>query len=262
MKKLLIYFWYLFEYLKHGDFRSIIAAINYLLFRKSHQKDRIIQTSTGKYYCRKNTNDFQFANFRYEWGVKKFILDRLTDFSVFIDGGACTGEYGVWLSQQNTRCIAFEPVQNNYEIILKNLELNRLGNRVEAFPFGLGDRNMQVNFAFDPVNTGSSHMTSNAEVSQFTSEIRTFDSFLPELNFKVDDRILFKLDVEGMEAEAINGAADFIRKFPNILFILEVKHSGKQRVIDTLNSLAEFEIGDVDEYNIFAKKIKNHPIKT
>jgi len=163
----------------------------------------------------------------------------------------------VWLSQQNIRCIAIEPVQNNYEIILKNLDLNGLSDKVKVLPFGLGDRNRQVNFAFDPVNTGSSHITSNAEGSQFASEIRTFDSFLPDLNFSVDDRIIFKLDVEGMEAEAVNGAADFIRKFPNILFILEVKHSGKQRVIDTLNSLAEFEIGDVDEYNIYAHKIGN-----
>lgn len=186
----------------------------------------------------------------------------MNDYNVFIDGGACTGEYGVWLSQQNIRCIAFEPVQNNYEIILKNLELNGLIDKVKVLPFGLGDRNMQVNFAFDPVNTGSSHMTTNLKDTQITSEIRTFDSFLPELNINIDDRILFKLDVEGMEAEAINGAAEFIQKFPNILFILEVKHSGKQRVIDTLNSLAEFEIGDVDEYNIFAKKINNHPIIT
>lgn len=261
MKKLRTYFWYLFEYLKHGDFRSVVASVNYLLFRKSHEKDRIIQTSTGKFYCRKQTNDFQFANFRYEWGVKRFMLDRISDFNVFVDGGACTGEYCVWLSQQNIRCIAFEPVHKNYENLLKNLELNGLSEKVRALPFGLGDRNMQVNFAFDPVNTGSSHITSSTEGSQFTSEIRTFDSFLPELNVSIDDRILFKLDVEGMEAEAINGAADFISSFPNILFILEVKHSGREKVIEALNTLAVFEIGDVDEYNIFAKKLKNHPVK-
>ena len=185
----------------------------------------------------------------------------MNDYSVFIDGGSCTGEYGVWLSQQNIRCIAFEPVQNNYLIILKNLELNGLSDKVKVLPMGLGDQNMQVNFAFDPVNTGSSHMTANQEASQTTCEIRTLDSFLPELNINIDDRILFKLDVEGMEAEAVNGAADFIRKFPNILFILEVKHSGRQKVIEALKKLAVFEIGDVDEYNIFAKKINNHPIK-
>lgn len=189
------------------------------------------------------------------------MLDRLSDFNVFVDGGACTGEYCVWLSQQNIRCIAFEPVQKNYEVILKNLELNGLSKIITGLPFGLGDRNMQVNFAFDPVNTGSSHITANTEGSQITSEIRTFDSFLPELNLKNDDRILFKLDVEGMEAEAIIGAADFVRKFSNILFILEVKHSGKQKVIDVLNSLALFEIGDIDEYNMYAKKLKNHPLK-
>lgn len=258
MKKLQTYFWYLFEYLKHGDLRSVIAAINYLVRKKSHRKDRIVHASTGKFFCRKNTNDFQFANFRYEWTVKKFILNELPSFNVFIDGGACTGEYCVWLSQKNKRCIAFEPIPANFQVLQKNMELNALNEKIEVFPFGLGDQNKQVKFAFDPINTGASHMVKNGNQNQIPAEIRTLDSLLPNLNLKANDHILFKLDVEGMEAEAIQGAANLISDFSNLLIVLEVKHSGKEEIINLLNSLAIFGVGDIDEHNIFAKKKSNH----
>ncbi|MEI7662523.1 MAG: hypothetical protein WCK34_10005, partial [Bacteroidota bacterium] len=74
MKKLKTYSRYFFDYLKHGDFLSIVASIRYLVNKTSHKNDRIIRTSIGKFYCRKNTNDFQFANWGYEWGVKQFLL--------------------------------------------------------------------------------------------------------------------------------------------------------------------------------------------
>lgn len=121
MKKISTYFRYLMEYLKHGDFLSVVASVKYLIFKKSNRKDRIIQTSIVKFFCRKNTNDFQFANYRYEWGVKKFILDHIPEYSVFIDGGACIGDYCILLSKCNTRCIAVEPIADNYSVLVKNL---------------------------------------------------------------------------------------------------------------------------------------------
>jgi len=36
LTKLNTYFWYLYEYMKHGDFLSVYASVNYLIFKKSH----------------------------------------------------------------------------------------------------------------------------------------------------------------------------------------------------------------------------------
>jgi FkbM family methyltransferase len=254
--KVATYFWYFIEYLKFGDVQSVLNAFSYLLFKKSHRKDRILKTSTGLFYCRKGTNDFQFANFRYEWNVKDFIIKRISNYNVFIDGGACTGEYCVWLAQSGYRCFAFEPVQANYQVIQKNIELNQLSEKVKVYPMGLGDKKYDYKIAFDPVNTGASSLVGDETTEQFQqAKVDTFDSFLPELGISGTDKILFKLDVEGMEAEAIAGAAKLVEQFDHILLVIEVKHSGKQRVIDALNSLAMFEIDDVDQFNIYAKKL-------
>lgn len=253
--KVMTYFRYFYEYLKHGDILSIQAAVNYLLFKKSHSNDRIIKTTTGVFFCRKNTNDFQYANYAYEWSVKKYILDHYHEYNVFIDGGACVGEYCVMLSKRNIRCMAFEPVKDTFDVLTKNLELNDLSSKIRSFPFGLGEQNELAHFAYNPINTGASHIVSGSEASNREVVIRTFDSVVPELNLESDDRILFKLDIEGMEPEAIRGAKDFIQQYPNITFVVEDKHCGNDSIKNTLAAFASFEFGRVDEFNIYAKKI-------
>jgi len=255
LKKLNTLFWYFYEYLKFGDLLSLCASVRYVISKKSHSKDRIIKTSVGRFFCRKNTNDFQFANFRYEWGVKRFILDHLNEYSVFIDGGSCVGIYSVLLSRYNIQSIAFEPVPANFEVLEKNIQLNNLSSQIKAFMVGLGDENKLARFKFNPVNTGASHIIrDNDKPDNFGVELRTFDSFLTELNIGIEEHILFKLDVEGMETEALKGASDFIRLYPNITFILEEKFTGEDRIKSVLDGLGSFEYGIVDQYNIYARK--------
>ena len=59
MNKLITYSRYFLSYLKHGDFGSIVASLNFILNRPTHLKDRLIRSSIGQFYCRKRTNDFQ-----------------------------------------------------------------------------------------------------------------------------------------------------------------------------------------------------------
>ena len=234
---------------------SLYASVNYLLFKKSHSKDRIIKTSVGKFFCRRNTNDFQFANFRYEWGVKKFVLDHIHEYSVFIDGGSCIGEYPILLSKYNIRSIAFEPVHNNFEVLVKNLGLNNLSGKVNTFEVGLGDENKPAKFRFNPVNTGASHIDKENKRDSLPVKLRTFDSILPELNIDKEEHILVKLDVEGMEQEVLKGSADFIRNYPNITFILEEKFTGEDKIRSVLNTLGSFEYAMVDQFNMYARKL-------
>lgn len=254
--KVLTYTRYFLDYIKFGDLRSIIASVKYIVNKSSHSSDRIIRTSAGKFLCRKNTNDFQFANYYYEWGVKKFLLNHQNEISIFIDGGACTGEYSVILSRQGIRCFAFEPIKNTFDVLIRNIALNELDGKVKAFQFGLGDHNITTDFVFNPVNTGASHIAGSNQTGDFKVEIRTFDTIYPTLGLSKDDNIFFKLDVEGMEPQVLRGAEKFIREFPNITFIMEDKHSGENTIKETLNSIASFEYGIVDEFNIYAKKIR------
>ncbi len=258
MKKLITYFRYLLEYLKNGDFLSVIASANYLIFKKTHKNDRIVKSSIGTFYCRKNTNDFQFANYFYEWGVKKYILKNKNEFSVFIDAGACVGDYSILLSKMYKQCFAFELVSDNIKTFEKNLELNHLSEKVKLFPYGLGDADYSASFTFDPVNTGASRINKVKKSTSEKAEIRKLDSLMDEMAIDKSEHILIKLDVEGMETEAIRGASQFIVNYPHLTFIIEDKHSGEYPIQDTLSDIALFEFGKVDELNLYAKKIRNY----
>ena len=255
LRKINTYFWYFIEYIKHGDFKSVMASVRYLINRKSHSKDRFIQTSVGKFFCRKNTNDFQFANLRYEWGVKRFFLDHFQEYSLFIDAGSCTGIYAILSTKYNLPCIAIEPVTANFDVLMKNLELNHLTGKVRAFQLGLGNEHKVVNFYFDPVNTGASRIAINNVSGNCQVELRTFDSLLPEFNINKNDNVLFKLDIEGMEYEALQGAGNFIRNFPKITLVLEEKYTGEAQIKSILDTYGKFEYGMVDQYNMYARKL-------
>ena len=257
MKKAITYARYLWEFLKYGDITSILASIKYILSGKSHTNDRIITTSIGRFFCRKNTNDFQFANLYYEWSVKKFILNHLKDFSVFIDVGACMGDYSILLGKMDKDCHAFEMVPENFGALRRNLELNGFQDTVKIYPYGLGDGDYSVSYTFEPVNTGASRINRDPENGAATAEIRRLDSFLDQFITGKNEPVLVKLDVEGMEVEVIRGAREFIRLHDRITFIVEDKHSTDGSIPDALREAGSFEFGRVDNMNLFARKIKN-----
>ena len=146
---------------------------------------------------------------------------------------------------------------NNFNVMMKNFRLNSLGDHVMAYPVGLGDVNGFSYFNFNPVNTGASHIVPDGSETDCKVEIRTFDSLVPSLKLNKDDFILLKLDLEGMEPAAIMGAKEFILQYPNITLVLEDKHTGEHPIKEALDSIAGFQYGIVDEFNIFATKISN-----
>jgi FkbM family methyltransferase len=254
MNKLLTYTRYFYDYFTHGELWAIVASARYLFFRTSHNTDRTIHTRTGKFFCRKNTNDFQFANYYYEWEVRKFMLSQSRRPEVFIDCGACIGAYSVLMAKQGARCYAFEPVKENFEAMVNNIKLNNLENKIIAYNFGLGAESGKASFVFNPVNTGASHVTDNLHESDFHIDIRTFDSMVPELGIRETDHVILKLDVEGMETQVLRGAYQFIRNHPNLTIVAEDKFSSQEAIREILYEMAKFRYGKVDENNIFARK--------
>lgn len=257
MRKFTIYLQYLLEYLRYWDFVSIYASINYLLNKKSHKKDRIIQTSIGRFYCRSNTNDFQFANLKYEWSLKEFLFRSLEEYTVFIDSGSCIGDYCILFSRYRLRCIAFEPMPANFQAMEKNFELNNLKGKIQTFNCGLGDLNGKARFHFNPVNTGASSIDRKNRPDTQLVDIRTLDSLMPELAIHPEDRILIKLDAESMEPEVLQGATEFLCKYDHILLVMEDKFTGTSKLSGILDQVARFEYGRIDQYNMFARKIGN-----
>jgi FkbM family methyltransferase len=255
LNRIEVYTLYLLEYIKHGEWGALGNAFRFMFSRKSFWKGGRIQTSMGVFDTRPQSLDFQYVNYAYEIHIKRFIEKE--PFDVFMDIGACLGEYSVWLGQKGKRCFAFEPVKASYDMIDRNIQLNKVGEQVKAFNYGLGLKHSLEYFEMDVTNPGSNRRVDKPGAHTERFEINALDDVIGALGLSEQDRILIKIDVEGMELEMLNGGAKFLQRFPHIVLIIEEKFSGESNIRNGLSQIARFEYGKIDEHNIYARKTGN-----
>jgi FkbM family methyltransferase len=253
VSKYSIYSKYFFHYFRHMDFKSLWVSISYVLFNKLPNQDYQTKSEMGNFLIRKRTTDFQFINYAYEHAVKKYMMDHLDSFDVFIDAGACIGEYCIWLAGLGKKCYAFEPV--NYQAIVNNIALNRgAGANIKAYHLGLSNKKGSAYFNIPDKVLSSSHIVFDDTEHEPNVQLDTLDNLYQEFNFKPTDRILMKLDVEGMEPEVIQGAKEFIRNTKNISIIYEHFELDNGRNDKAIAEVGNFTFGSVDDVNRIATK--------
>jgi FkbM family methyltransferase len=253
LNRIKVYSFYFYEYLRYGEISAARNAILYMFTRKSYSNGSRMKTSMGEFDTRKGTLDFQYINYAYEIEIKHFIEKH--QFDVFFDIGACLGEYCIWLGKKGYPCYAFEPVNESYDMISKNIKLKDKKKNVKAFNYGLGNKHSIEHFQLNHTNPGASKRV-NLETSETVNfEINALDDVFEGWGLKKETKILVKIDVEGMEVEMLSGAKKFFQHFDDITLIIEEKLSGESKIRDILNEICKFEYGHVDNFNIYARKI-------
>lgn len=257
--KLQVYWWYFWEYLRFADFASIKQSLQYAISDKCISKERKVRSRIGTFICRENTTDFMYINYNYERQVKSFIRKHLHQYDTFLDVGACIGDYSIWLGKQGYKCLTFEPVPANFKALQKNIGLNQLEGQVHSYQIGLGSQKETVDFEIRSHNKGASRMV--REVEEIESDkthdlgkIQPLDELKTELPLNKKDKVLMKLDVEGMEAEVIKGASQFIKDCNALILIIESSISDKESLIEILNTLGNFTYHPIDRHNFAAIK--------
>jgi FkbM family methyltransferase len=136
-------------------------------------------------------------------------LDRFVpENACILDVGANIGNHAIyWASRRGARkIICFEPVSVNYESLVKNIGANGLGERIEAHQVALGQAEGKASIAhWDPSNSGATVLATD---SSGDLKVQTLDDFVTAHNpGKVD---VMKIDVEGFEAQVLEGARAFL----------------------------------------------------
>jgi FkbM family methyltransferase len=265
MHKIFTFIRYLKDYLQFGQIRLVVSSIVFLVTRKSVIETRICRGKLGYFLHRKGTLDFQFGNFAYEWPVKKFMLDNYKDRDVFIDIGANMGTYTLMMQKFGVKTFSFEPAKANFKALNINLMLNNFENKAVVYNLGLGSKRSRELFVYDPVNTGASHLNSVEVYDHDTDgrgkmdevDIVMLDEMIDTMAISTTDRIMIKIDVEGMEKDVLLGAKEFVKKYQDVIIVIESVHSGEKELKSILDQIAVFEYIKVDKLNFGAKKIKN-----
>lgn len=138
----------------------------------------------------------------------------LSPGSVFVDVGANYGIYSLIAARivgDSGRVIAFEPAQENFEILKKNILLNCMNN-INLFPLALSDRNGLMKLYYHP-DPGRNSLI--PEHSKFMNgeevEVKKLDQVLEKIGINLVDFI--KIDVEGADLLVIKGAKETICKY-------------------------------------------------
>ncbi|GAB2753880.1 FkbM family methyltransferase [Streptomyces bullii] len=125
-------------------------------------------------------------------------LDYIASLQIpgtYLDVGACIGTHTVFfaLCCPSDRVYAFEPRSVAMQRLRRNLELNGLESRVETSQWALSDTEGTVDVRLDRVN--------------HTLHTRRLDTLVK------GPVAVIKLDIEGMEAQALAGAREILRNY-------------------------------------------------
>ena len=152
-------------------------------------------------------------------------LIKKNSISNFIDIGANCGFYSFKLALQNLKVFAFEP---NSEAMLKMMntikENKSLSSNIKTFPFGLSNKNsvmqMRSLVKHGYTQTGGSCVVENQistdNLKIYNGKFKVGDEIL---NFKKEENLSIKIDVEGHELNVLKGIQNLLNSNKCILQI-------------------------------------------
>lgn len=165
--------------------------------------------ATGNWYCG-----------LHEEADMGFVLHALREGDLFVDIGANVGSYTVLASgAAGARTVAFEPVPSTHAKLMRNIAANGIADRVTAHNLGLGACNEVLRFT-------AGHDTTNHVVNGATNA-PTIKVPVWRLDDVLDGAVprLIKMDVEGWEAEVLEGMPDTLANPTLVAIITETNES-------------------------------------
>ena len=164
-----------------------------------------------------------------------------------IDAGGYIGDSAIVFSDYTDKNIySFEPFLQNYNLMLKTIELNKKNNIIPV-NMALGNENKEISIYSnsDTANRGLSIETKQSDINSFENKVKmvTLDSYVKENNIEVG---LIKTDLEGFEQPFLRGAIETIKEQKPVL-IISIYHNYSdffeiKPMIENLNLGYKFKI--------------------
>jgi len=157
-------------------------------------------------------NTFFLEQYAYKKGNR---VIQVQPGDIVIDAGGCWGEVALYFADNTGtegKVYCFEFVQDdNLEILQRNLNLNpHLADRIKVVPKALWDKSGEV-VSYYANGPGTSLVPSNNQQRTLQVSTLSIDDFVKEEGIARVDYI--KMDIEGSELRALQGAEETIRTF-------------------------------------------------
>jgi FkbM family methyltransferase len=182
-------------------------------------------------------------------------LFRPTKGDVVVDLGAYLGRYTLTSSNlvgENGKVIAIEGDPSHYDILKKNLKLNKVSN-VTAISCMVGSKDMRLIVGSEDnyltVSSKDMHInyqensyrefddTGRVQIGNSIVNLNTLDNLLIK-EHGISEVNWMKIDVEGAELEVLKGAHNILSNSKRIKMLIEIHDTNKlyKPIVEILNS--------------------------
>ena len=164
---------------------------------------------------------------------------------VLWDIGACVGVYSLYAALKGSKVISFEPSSVNYFLLNKNIEINKMADRISAYCLAFSDKIILDSFYLRSTEGGSARHCFGQSVDG------KGEAFSPAfvqgmLGINIDDFINFfsasfpnhiKIDVDGIEENIIRGAQKTLSDGRVKSLLVEIDNEvGSKNIISLIES--------------------------
>jgi FkbM family methyltransferase len=186
-------------------------------------------------------------------------IEGMAATDVLWDIGANVGLYAIFAAKRGVRVLAFEPAASTMAALTRNIELNGVSDKVAAYGVALSDQTKLDALYMDSARTEAGHAVHSFGTRRTVAGSIEGGFQQATIGFTADDFVrLFqapkpthvKLDVDGIEAEILRGAAGLMREGVRELMV---------EIYDDMNPAQAKDIRDAVASLGFIEKPTSHP---
>ncbi|MGR3302431.1 MAG: FkbM family methyltransferase [Candidatus Scalindua sp.] len=173
-------------------------------------------------------------------------INGFNEADVFWDIGANVGVYSLCAAMKGLSVLAFEPSPSNYYLLCKNIEINKMDDKISAYCVAVNN-NTKLDTLYMPNTDLGGAFNSLGEAVNWQGKTFTVSLKQATVGFSIDDFIkqfkpLFpnhiKIDVDGIEDRIIKGGNNTFKDSHLKSLLVELDTENKEltgEVVDILN---------------------------
>lgn len=211
----------------------------------------LVLTTYGDFHIRPNTIDVEVCSPSYERIDRNILLkiaEKLmanNERVLFMDIGADFVLFTVLFAKYfaNKKCknfsvVTFEPLKENFNLLLKNIKVNHLEQFVLPENIAVGDNNSdEQKFFYSTKHPGWGSLSQTSYLEESTSvSLISLDSYFKKHHFDNFTTVILKIDTEGNEKNILLGAKELFASNKKVIICAEdnaifsdyIKSSGLQ----------------------------------
>ena len=220
--KLKLFLWLLLDSIPRTLLRKFNLRLKYYIDESKNRllKKTIITLNDCRFFCLDSRSVLVLSTETEKWMWRYLTLKK---GDVFLDIGAHIGKYtviGAKMVGRQGLVISVEPHPTNYKVLRENINLNNLNN-VIALNVAAWNREGHLKF-FIAKESGSHSLKINHGLGAINVRARPLDTLLEELGVKRVNYI--KIDVEGAEAEVLEGLTLTLQKWKPTVIVEVWRH--------------------------------------